>query len=211
MPSAIFSTFVVAHRHLRHLVGLVEREGHVAVAELLVHEARRHAAERLLERPADFDLAELRVVELLPLRQLVAELEEVVEEVVGHARRDRALRVLLLLLEIRAREVPARRSTARWNTTGCRACRCPSRSRRRARCTGRSRSRGTGRRAGCARRSGRSRRRPARPTPGIRRSARRPGCAGSCRRCCGRSAGRPRSGCASRKSLTAFASGSWNG
>jgi len=42
------------------------------MAELLVHESRGNAAIGLLPRPAQFDLAELRVIELLPLGELIA-------------------------------------------------------------------------------------------------------------------------------------------
>ena len=96
----------LAHLHLRHLVGLVERERHVAVAQLLVHEARRQAPLGLLPA-AHLDLAELRMIEFLPLDVLVPELEEVVEVVLAALSGDRAVGVLLLLDQRGAVEVLA--------------------------------------------------------------------------------------------------------
>src|SRR5918993_3924078 len=76
------------------------------MAQLLVHEARRHAALRLL--PAThLDLPELRMIEGLPLHVLVAELQVVVEVILAALPRDRAVRVLLLLNQRGAVEVLA--------------------------------------------------------------------------------------------------------
>ncbi len=95
----------LAHADERHLVGLVEGEGHVPVAELLVHEPGRDAALVFLPDAAHLDLAELGVVERLPLEELVPELEVLVEEVARQARGDGARGIGLLLLERRAGEV----------------------------------------------------------------------------------------------------------
>ena len=66
--------------------------------------ARVHAAAELAEA-AHLDVAELRVIERLPFDVLVAELQEVVEEVARALAADRLGRVALLLLQQRAVEV----------------------------------------------------------------------------------------------------------
>ena len=75
------------------------------MAELLVHEARRNPAGELPEHAAELDFAELGMDELLPFHELGAELDLVVEVVVRLPAADRAVGVLLLLLELGAGEV----------------------------------------------------------------------------------------------------------
>ena len=73
-----------------HLVGVVDDERGVAVAELLDQERRRDAL-RLLDEPADLDLAVERVLHRRPRHELGAEQQPVVGEelvrLVGRARR----------------------------------------------------------------------------------------------------------------------------
>ena len=82
----------------RHLVGVVDDERGVAVAEFLDQEAGRHPL-RLLDEPADLDLAVKRVLDGSPGHELGAEEEPVVGEelvrLVGRADRPFERRTLL--------------------------------------------------------------------------------------------------------------------
>ena len=71
----------------RHLVGVVDDEGGVAVAELLEHEGRRDPPAHVLDRAADLDVAEEGVLEGLPWDGVGAEEEAVAgEQAVGLGR-----------------------------------------------------------------------------------------------------------------------------